>query len=41
MTAKENGILEETRYENDGAGGIRVYYKIAAEGESLMQRYLK
>jgi len=39
MTAKENGILEETGYELSG-GGLVVRYRLTDEGAGLMRRFL-
>ena len=39
MTAKENGILEESRVELDD-DELRVWYKISEDGAVLIKKYL-
>ncbi len=41
MAAKENGLLEETRYEFDRNKDIRVYYKAPADGAETINSYIK
>ena len=38
-TAKENGILDETRYALDCAGELVVYYRISDFGKGMVGRY--
>lgn len=40
MTAKENGILEETRCEADQAGNPVVFYRMTDFGARMVERYL-
>jgi DNA-binding PadR family transcriptional regulator len=40
MTAKENGILDESRVELDGDGELKVWYQLADEGAKLIKRFL-
>lgn len=41
MTAEANGLLEETRYDLDSKGEIRVYYHAHAEGAATINNYIK
>lgn len=39
-TAKENGLLDETRYDIDNEGVLRIYYSLSNLGRDLISRYL-
>jgi DNA-binding PadR family transcriptional regulator len=39
-TAEKNGILEETRFELDDKGELRIYYRASEDGAALIQRYI-
>ncbi|MDO4443468.1 MAG: hypothetical protein Q4B69_06285 [Slackia sp.] len=39
-TAKENGILDETRCALDEAGELVIYYRINEFGKTMTDRYL-
>ncbi|MBC5629777.1 hypothetical protein H8S20_12880 [Clostridium sp. NSJ-6] len=41
MTAEANGLLEETRFELDKGGELRVYYHAHAEGAETINKYIK
>ncbi len=41
MTGEANGLLEETRYDMDDKGEIRVYYRAHAEGAATINSYIK
>ena len=41
MTAEANGLLEETRFELDKAGDLRVYYHAHEEGAATINKYIK
>jgi len=41
MTAEANGLLEETRFELDQAGEIRIYYHAHEEGADTINKYIK
>ena len=40
MTAEANGLLEETRFEMDAAGELRVYYRAHEEGAATINQYI-
>ena len=41
MTAKENGLLDETRFDLDQEGKLRVYWKVNDYGMQMMNSYIK
>lgn len=41
MTAEANGLLEETKFEMDQAGNLRVYYHANEEGAATINKYIK
>ena len=41
MTAEANGLLEETRFELDQAGALRIYYRAHEEGAKTINKYIK
>ncbi|GAA0086504.1 hypothetical protein ACH36K_09960 [Clostridium sp. MB05] len=41
MTAEANGLLEETRFDMDNNGELRVYYHAHEEGAATINRYIK
>ncbi|MBU3128274.1 hypothetical protein LGL55_06430 [Clostridium tagluense] len=41
MTAEANGLLEETRFNMDKAGALRVYYHANEEGAATINKYIK
>lgn len=41
MTAEANGLIEETRYELDANGELRVYYHAHEEGAATINAYIK
>lgn len=41
MTAEANGLLEETRFDLDKSGELRVYYHAHEEGAATINKYIK
>lgn len=41
MTAEANGLLEESRFEMDQAGQLRIYYRAHEEGAATINKYIK
>ncbi len=41
MTAEANGLLEETRFNLDKQGELRVYYHAHKEGADTINSYIK
>lgn len=41
MTAEANGLLEESRFELDEAGILRIYYRAHKEGAATINKYIK
>lgn len=41
MTSEANGLLEETRFELDKEGNLRVYYHANEEGTATINKYIK
>jgi hypothetical protein len=41
MTAEANGILEETRFEMDRTGSLKVYYHAHEDGKDTINKYIK
>lgn len=41
MTGEANGLLEETRFDLDEKGELRVYYHAHAEGAATINNYIK
>ncbi|AZV58667.1 helix-turn-helix transcriptional regulator [Clostridium sp. AWRP] len=41
MTAEANGLLEETRFDEDKSGNLRVYYHAHEEGAATINKYIK
>lgn len=41
MTAEANGLLEETRFELDEEGVLKVYYHAHEEGAATINKYIK
>ena len=41
MAAKENGLLEETRFEFDENREIRVYFRAPEDGAATINGYIK
>lgn len=40
MTATANGLLEETRFDLDDKGELRVYYHADPDGEKIINKYI-
>ena len=40
MTGEANGLLEETRYELDEKGELKVYYRAHEEGAATINKYI-
>ena len=41
MTGEANGLLEETRFELDSKGELRVYYRANEDGAATINSYIK
>lgn len=41
MTGEANGLLEETRFELDSKGELKVYYRAHEEGAATINSYIK
>lgn len=41
MTGEANGLLEETRFDLDAKGEVRVYYRAHEEGAATINNYIK
>ena len=41
MTDEANGLLEESRFELDEAGNLRIYYRANEEQRATINRYIK
>lgn len=41
MTAEANGLIEETRFDLDSNGELRVYYHAHKEGAETINKYIK
>lgn len=41
MTNEANGLLEETRFEMDESGSLRVYYRANEEQRATINKYIK
>ncbi|MEG0308809.1 MAG: hypothetical protein RR636_12755 [Clostridium sp.] len=41
MTAEANGLLEETRFELDKKGELKVYYHAHEEGAATINKYIR
>lgn len=40
MTAVANGLLEESRFDLDDAGEVRMYFKAHVEGAATINKYI-
>lgn len=41
MTAEQNGLIEETRFNLDDNGDLRIYYHAHQEGRDTINSYIK
>lgn len=41
MTAESNGLLEESRFELDETGEVRVYFRANAEAIATINKYIR
>ncbi|MEH6906778.1 MULTISPECIES: hypothetical protein [Neobacillus] len=41
MTAEANGLIEETKFEMDQSGTLRIYYHAHEDGASTINNYIK
>lgn len=41
MTAEVNGLLEETGYDLDAEGEVRVFFRANAEGAATINKYIR
>lgn len=40
MTAEANGLLEESRFNMDNEGNLRIYYHAHQEGKETINKYI-
>jgi len=40
MTAEANGLLEESRYDLDEAGQVKIYFRAHKEGKEAINTYI-
>ena len=40
LTAEANGLLEESRYDLDDEGHVRMFFRAHAEGAATINRYI-
>ncbi len=41
MTAESNGLLEESRFELDEAGEVRMFFRANADGMATINKYIR
>ena len=41
MTAESNGLLEESRFELDEAGEVRMFFRAGAESIATINNYIR
>lgn len=41
MTAEANGLIEETKFELDKSGELKVYYRAHIDGAATINKYIK
>lgn len=41
MTAEANGLIEETKFELDKSGELKVYYRAHEDGAATINKYIK
>ncbi|ABR49956.1 conserved hypothetical protein [Alkaliphilus metalliredigens QYMF] len=41
MTAEANGLLEESRFELNNKGELRIYFRAHAEGEEVINNFIE
>jgi DNA-binding PadR family transcriptional regulator len=41
MTAAANGLIEETKFDMDKSGELRIYYHANADGAATINSYIK
>lgn len=41
MTAEANGLIEETKFDMDKSGELRIYYHANDEGAATINKYIK
>lgn len=41
MTAEANGLLEETKFELDKAGVLKIYYHANEDGAAAINKYIR
>lgn len=41
MTAEQNGLIQESRYDMDSNNKLRVYYHAHAEGAATINKYIE
>lgn len=40
-TAEKNGLLDETRFDRDAKGNLRIYYSASSEQKDIINSYIK
>ena len=40
MTAEQNGLVQETRFDEDNRGELRIYYRAHEEGAATINKYI-
>jgi hypothetical protein len=40
MTAEQNGLVQEKRFDLDSKGDLRIYYQAHAEGAATINKYI-
>lgn len=41
MTAAANGLIEETNFDMDNSGNLRIYYHANEDGAATINKYIK
>jgi DNA-binding PadR family transcriptional regulator len=41
MTAEANGLIEETKFDMDGTGSVRIFYHANEDGAATINKYIK
>ena len=41
MTAEANGLIEETKFDMDSSGNLRVFYHANEDGAATINKYIK
>lgn len=41
MTAEANGLIEETKFDMDSTGSVRIFYHANEDGAATINKYIK